>query len=97
MAFVATRGSITTARGTLVSVPAAASGQRVPEGYGVDVSLRVAAGTVCLGGTGVTAATGYQLIPGQPLKVNVDYGEKLCAVRPTSGTTTVQVLTSTRD
>lgn len=100
MAFVGSRGSITTTRGTLLAVPAATAGVAIPEGYGTDVSLRVASGTVMLGGTGLgnTSATrGYDLVPGQPLKVNVDYGETLCAMRQTSGTTVVHMLRSTRD
>ncbi len=99
MAVSATRGSVTNSAPLLLaSVASAPDGVDIPPGQGLDVFLRCAAGTAVLGGgTTVKSYNGYSLVPTQPLNINLDYGESLYAIRPTSGTTTVHVLTSTRD
>ena len=94
MALVSNRGSITTARGTLLSTAWSDTGHQAS---GQDVFLRATTGTAYLGGTGVTALTGFPLVPNTNLTVNVDPGETLCAIRATSGTTTIRYMISSRD
>jgi hypothetical protein len=95
MAFTSSRGTFTTARGTIHAYPAASGTdwRMVP---GVEVYMRAMTGPIYLGGTSVTKTTGYGLLAGSAMNVNVDAGETLCGVTA-SGTSVVQILKSTRD
>lgn len=98
----ATRGTVTAvSRVVLASVGTIVEPGSAPPEQGMDVRLRVTAGTVNLGGTAVVSGAGsgagYQLVAGQPLSLNLDYGERLYGIRNITGTTVVQVLTSTHD
>lgn len=99
MAINSNRGSITTTRGTILAYPFS-SGPHDPahQPPSKDVWVRSTSGTAYLGGTGVTGLTGFPVTPNVTLgPINVDAGETLCAIRNTTGTTTIRYLISSYD